>query len=529
VVLTKSKIFLYFCFSFIIGVAIASFIKIPLLVSGVFLIVGLLLIVLFWQRKWDLVVVGFCLLFLIAGIWRFNEKSKILENDISQFNEKGRIEFIGLVVSQPEMRTENQKLVVDVLEIRLPVEVGSSKINGKVLITTERYPEYHYGQKLEIIGQLKSPKNFNDSSFRTSFDYQKYLAKDDIYSVIYWPEIKVLAENEPPHQTSTFKNLHKVQCLLWCENEGNPIKSFLFWLKNKFEESLAKVLSEPQFSLANGLILGERATLPKDLTDAFNVIGITHIIALSGFNITIIAESLRRFFNSLMISRNYSFWLAVIFIVGFVIMTGASPSVVRAAVMGILVILAQKTGRLYSTRNALVFAGLVMIFSNPKILRFDLGFQLSFLATLGLVYISPLFEKYFQRLPKTFDLAGIASVTLGAQIAVFPLIMFSFGRLSLIAPIANLLILPLIPQTMFWSFLSGLISWFWLGFGKIFSWLAWLFLSYEIKIAEILSKIPYASLNIKINWFWLVILYLILWGVVIRLRIKLQSKDFSSK
>lgn len=494
--LTKSKIFLYFCLSFIIGVAVASFIKIPLLVSGVFLIISLIMIILFQQKRWGLVVVGFCLLFLIAGIWRFHEKSKILENDISQFNEKGRIEFVGIVDSQPEIRTENQKIIV---EVKI-VKNFKDKITGRVLITTGRYPEYHYAEELEIIGQLKSPKNFND------FNYQEYLAKDDIYSVIYSPEIKVLAKNK-----------------------GNFIKSSLFWLKNKFEKSLAKILSEPQFSLANGLILGERATLPKNLTEAFNVIGITHIIALSGFNITIIAESLRRFFNSLMISQNWSFWLAVIFIIGFVTMTGASPSVVRAAVMGILIILAQKTGRLYSIRNALVFAGLVMIFSNPKILRFDLGFQLSFLATLGLVYISPLFEKYFNWLPKIFGLRGIVSITLGAQIAVFPLIMFSFGRLSLIAPMANLLILPLIPQTMFLSFLSGLISWFWLDFGKVFSWLAWLFLSYEIKIAEILAHIPYASLNIKINWFWLVVLYLILWGVVIRLRIKLQNKDFSSK
>jgi len=167
---------------------------------------------------------------------------------------------------------------------------------------------------------------------------------------------------------------------------------------------------------------------------------------------------------------------------------------------------------------------MAMIFFNPKILRFDLGFQLSFMATLGLAYISPLLEKYLEWLPKKFDLRGIAGATLGAQLAVLPLILYSFGRLSLIAPVANLLILPIIPLAMLWVFLGGAAGFVWYWFAQCFGWVSWLFLTYQIKIAALLAKIPYAAVGLKINWIWLVVLYLILWAVVIRACPRLKNE-----
>ncbi len=487
--LTKSKIFLFLCLAFIIGVALTSFFKISPLVNGIFLIGAIMLVILFWGRKKEMVVLGFCLLIAALGVWRYQSAIKISAGNISQFNGKGKIVFSGIVDSEPDRKMDNQKIIVKIVKV-----VGVDRIvGGRVLITANRYPEYSYGDEVRISGKLGEPKNFPSASLGTSdaFDYKSYLAKDDIYSVAYNPPMEIIGRNK-----------------------GNRLKASLFKLKDKFEGNLGKILPEPQASYADGLVLGEKSTLPQNIMDNFSTTGITHIIALSGFNITIIAESLRRFFNSVMISRNWSFWLTVVFIVGFVVMTGASASIVRAAVMGILLILARKSGRLYSIRNALVFAGLVMIFMNPKILRFDLGFQLSFLAALGLVYISPLFEKYFRWLPKRFDIQGIASATLGAQLAVFPLILFSFGKLSLISPIANLLILPLVPLAMFWIFLGGFLSFIWLVPARIIAWVSWLILTYQIKIAEWLARIPYAALNVNIGWVWLVVMYILLWGIV---------------
>jgi competence protein ComEC len=528
--LTKSKIFFYFCLSFAGGVAIASFFDVPQIVGGIFLIGAIIVIVLFWPKFFrhpelvsasqtfeipkqvrddveqrirenqKFIVFGFCLIFAILGVWRYQSAVEPLSNDVSRYaDNKTTIFLSGVVAAEPDVRADNVRLKIKIQKLT-PIGADESIfVSGYTLVTTQKYPEYHYGDEMEIRGKISAPKNSADlsTSLGTSFDYGAYLAKDDIYSVMYYPQTKLLGKNK-----------------------GNFVQSTLFKIKDAFKEKLSLILPEPQASLADGLILGEKTTLPDDLVNNFNTVGITHIIALSGFNITIIGESLRRLFDYFMLSRRYSFWLTVVMIISFVVMTGASPSIVRAAIMGILLILARKTGRLYSIRNALVFAGIVMLYFNPKILRFDLSFQLSFMATLGLVYISPLLEKYLEWLPKTLDLRGIAGATLGAQMAVLPLILFSFGRLSLIAPIANLLILPIIPLSMFWVFLSGSIgilsSWPFLAvpavaLAKAGGWVSWLFLTYQTKIAALLAKIPYAAVGVQINWIWLVVLYAILW------------------
>lgn len=499
--LTKSKVFFFFCLSFISGVVLASFILIPYFLSGIFLIAGIILIALFWPariatparhayashagwqsvaggtRNWKAVVLGFCLLFMVFGAWRFQSETKIKVYDISQFNEKEKIALIGIVSQQPEKKMENQRIIIEVVKI-----VGMDKnVSGKILITANKYPGFQYGDELEIKGKLKEPKTDDE------FDYKQYLAKDDIYSIMYYPEMNALNKNK-----------------------GNPVVAALFKIKDKFESNLAEIFPEPQAGLADGLILGEKSALPQKLLDIFAVVGITHIIALSGFNITIIAESLRRLFNRFLMPKNYSFWITVLFIISFVLMTGAAASIVRAGVMGILIVLARRVGRLYNIRNALALAAVIMIYSNPKILRFDLGFQLSFLATLGLVYMSPIIEKYFQWLPEKFEIRGIGIATISAQLAVFPLLLFIFGKLSLIAPLVNLLILPFIPLTMFLIFLSAIIGFIWIKLGIVFGWLAWLFLTYLIKLSELLARIPGAAMNIKIGWVMLMVLYSIL-------------------
>ena len=493
--LTKSKIFLFFCLSFVLGVAIASFVSVPYFLIGVFLIAAIGMIILFYGRGHKVVVLGFCMIFAIAGMWQFQRKNEISDDVVSLLNDKGRVILEGIVDEEPEARLENQRIVIKVDKI-----VGFSKIfGGKALVVTNKYPQYEYGDKLEITGYLKEPENFITES-GMEFNYQSYLAKSDVYSITYYPEIELKK-----------KGL------------GNPVKKFLYNIKNALEKNLSLILPEPQASLAKGLILGERATIPKELTEIFNAVGLTHIIALSGFNITIIAEAMKRVFDWFMLRKSFSFWFTIIFIIAFVLMTGASASVVRAGIMGILIVLARGAGRMYNIRNALVFAGAAMIFFNPKILRFDLGFQLSFMATLGLVYISPLVEKWFQWLQKKFDLRGIGTATLSAQSAVLPLILFSFGRLSLIAPFINLLVLPLIPLAMFFSFLGGIAGFLWVSGARVFGWLAWLILSYQVKISEWASKIPLASVNIKIGWFWMIIMYAGLWGTIVYLKTQMSK------
>ena len=481
--MSKSRIFLYFNLSFILGVVASSFVKIPILALGIFLIVGIALASIFWAKQWKLVIVSFCLIIFSFGIWRFQQAS-IVKNNISRFNDEGRMKFNGIVTKEADIRMENMKFEIGDIQIK-----ENQSFAAKVLITANKYPEYKYGDRVEIIGNLQTPKNFDD------FDYQAYLIKDNIYSVMYYPEIKLLGRSQ-----------------------GSKIKSVLFFIKDKFKKSISKSLPEPQAAFLNGLILGEKKAMPEELMDSFSKTGTTHIVALSGYNITIIAWAIMSILTFFLISRRTSFWLSVLCIFLFTLMVGAGASVVRASIMGILVLLARKEGRLYNIKNALVFAGALMIYLNPKILRFDLSFQLSFLATIGLIYVAPFFEKIFEKLTNFMGLREILSATLSAQIMVLPLVLFSFGRLSLVAPLANILILPFIPYTMFLGFVAGLVGIFVGIFGKVIAWLVWLFLSYEIWVAEFFAKWPGAYFGIKINFILMSLFYIIICYVIIYLR-----------
>ena len=165
----------------------------------------------------------------------------------------------------------------------------------------------------------------------------------------------------------------------------------------------------------------------------------------------------------------------------------------RAAIMGGLLILARHEGRNYRITNAIIFAGAVMLFFNPYLLRYDAGFQLSFLATFGLVYLLPYFEKWFAGLPNFLSFRDNLAATLSAQIATFPVIFFSFGSVSLIAPLANVLILPFIPLTMLFGFLAGIVGFVSLNLTYIFVFPAWFLLSYQIWLVKLLSLLPFAS------------------------------------
>lgn len=495
--MTKSKIFLFFCLSLILGVFIQSVLNFPEPGWLGILILGIMLVAMFWGRSKKIVVAGFCLMLLAGGAWRYLAVLSV-DNSVKQFNGQGKIILTGIISEEPDARSDNIKYAVKVAEIELlgaPQKINGS---GKILVVAKKYPLYQYGDKIEINGKLLTPKASED------FDYQKYLAKDNIYSIVYYPEIKLLDSGQ-----------------------GNWLMGKLLAIKNKFKETLNQILVEPQAAFLAGLLLGEKRGLPADLTDAFARTGTTHIVALSGFNITIIAVALMALFNFFMVRRQISFWLSLGVIVLFVLMTGASASVVRAAVMGILILLAQQVGRLYQIKNALVLAGALMVYLNPRVLVWDLGFQLSFAATLGLIYILPILQHYFvpdeeekefvygqvnsKALVKSLkSVKLILATTLAAQIAVLPILVVNFGQLSLIAPLANILVLPAIPLTMLVGFLGVLGGLIFLPLGQLLGWVSWLLLTYEIKIIELLAKISLAAINF--NWSWLVggIYYVIL-------------------
>lgn len=461
--------FLFSILAFGAGIFIASFLFIKFETIIFFLILifaaflwGFLLNkkIIFW------VVVGF--LFIAGIIFYQTDVYFRLKNSSAYLNSHYFLSR-GIIDEEPEFKETSLWLTVKLKD----------DLKGRVLIKTKLYlKDFRYGDEVKFEGLFEEPKNYSD------FDFKAYLAKGDIYSVINYPKIQILNRDQ-----------------------GLQFKAKLFKIKAAFQEKINQLLLEPEASFLSGLILGERQSLDKNLKNNLQRSGTSHLIALSGYNITIIISavfSLLLFFG---FRRSWAFWGALLAIIFFILMTGASPSIVRAGIMGILAIFSQRVGRLYHQRNILFLAGLIMIILNPKILRFDVAFQLSFMATLGLIYFSPFFEKIFLSDKKSFlNWRGNLAMTLSAQAAVLPLLISNFGYISLVAPLANILILIFIPITMSLGFLTGVFGLIFNFLGEIISWLAYAFLKYEIIVINFFGSLRFSSFSLG-AWreitFWL--------------------------
>lgn len=439
--MTKSKIFLYILLSFLTGVFLASVLVLPyengeilkFLIGGI-AVFGIISLALFW-RKSNKFLIGFFILFFAFGIFWYQSDIQNSQKGVSDFFDK---KIKGVIVEDPEFKNDKADYI-------LKTDSGL-----KILIQTMRYPEYEYGDEISVEGKIEEPKNFDDK-----FDYKSYLARDNIYFLSKNPRITLLSKNN-----------------------GSQILKQLYGFKNKLEGIFRQILPEPHASLLAGVTLGSKSDLPRNILDDFSRTGTSHIVALSGYNISAISLFIMFVLGYFMISRSISFWVSLLTIVMFVLMTGASASAVRAAVMGILILIASQQGRLYTAKNALVFAGAVMVFLNPKILRFDVGFQLSFMAVLGLILLSPWIEGKIKNMPEIFGIKKALIATLSAQIFVLPLILYYFGAISWMSPLVNILIFPAVPMAMLLGFAGAFAGLIFLPFAKIFLWPAWVFLSW---------------------------------------------------
>ena len=475
-----------------------SFFPITQLIMLSFLIFGLFLISVLWKYK-KLVVIGFSILFLVLGIWRHQSAElRIINNELRKLNDSGQNStLIGIVSDEPDIKEKSQKLTVNNEQLILNSE--QFNVTEKILITTQRYPEYKYGDKLKIIGKLETP-----SEDIEGFNYKNYLKKDGIYSVMSWPEIEVFGQGF-----------------------GNPVMKLLFSFKNKFKETARTFISPPQVGILEALIFGDEGNISKIWKDKLNFTGTRHITAVSGMNITIIASLLLAFALSLGFWRQQAFYFSIFLLSLYILMIGAPASALRAGIMGGILLTAQHLGRLSIASRLVIFTATIMLALNPFLLRLDVGFQLSFLAILGIIYLQPFINNLFKKIPnpKIFPLRITLSTTIAAQIFTLPILIYNFGYIPLISPITNILIVPflaLITISIFIFGLSGMIFW---GLGLILSWPIWLFLTYITKIIDWFSQFSWVSQKVdNIHWIWLIVFYLILGFLVWRLREKEKLK-----
>lgn len=508
--LTKSKIFLFCCVFFIIGIGIASFLPVEFLTYDLAwfsaVVASAIMIFFFWHRKIRLIVlIG---LFLFLGIWRYSlSLAKDTPNKIWHYNGE-KVKVGGVILKEPDVRDNYSKYVVSVNKIcrNRALPCSYDRISGQILITADLYPEYNYGDELEIECKLKTPEKFNN------FAYDKYLSRYDIYAVCYYPKIKLLRSGE-----------------------GNKLYKNVLAFKNKADEIIKRGVPEPEAAITEAIILGNQRNIPKDLGEKFSQTGLSHIMAISGMNITIFAALLMSAFITLGLNRKISFYFITIFLFFYIVLIGAPASAVRAGVMGFLVLGALYLGRLNKMTNALALAATLMLLVNPKLLRDDIGFQLSFLALLGIIYLYPILEKGGEKFLKGKNIFAVINktaysaltITLAAQIFTLPILAYNFNRISLIAPIANLLILWTQPIFMVVAILGIILGVIFPSALPFIFFPVHLILKYIIIITENLAKVPRAYLETNsylMSWFLWIIYYLVAVYFIMAAQRKLNFK-----
>lgn len=362
----------------------------------------------------------------------------------------------------------------------------------RTLVLVRERLEYEYGRTLSLNGPVNVPENFD------TFDYVSYLKKDGIRTIADYPEVSEIKNLELGSPERLKLNIYKN----------------IFLVRDAFQTAVNRSIPEPAASYVNGILLGVRQDISQDLKDSFSRTGTSHILAISGYNIAIIAHALL-WLLVFAVRRRPAFWVTLGVIAVFTVMTGASASVVRAAVMGLLVLFASSYGRLSDVTGGIVLAGGVMVLANPLVLRFDIGFQLSFLAVLGLVYIQPGLAYLFRRMPKAGPLKEILLATLAAQLAVLPLLTYYFGELSLVALPVNLLVLPLVPAAMTLGFVTGVAGMLLAPLGQLAGFFAWAVAYWQLGVIRLFAGLPFASLSVPVHLITMLLLYAaIIFGVV---------------
>ncbi|MBY0539500.1 ComEC family competence protein [Patescibacteria group bacterium] len=371
----------------------------------------------------------------------------------------------GVVSRDPDIREKFIFLTVDV------DTVNEEQTKGRILASVDRFSDISYGDRITVSGKLKLPEPFETDGGRT-FDYPKYLLAHGVTHTVQFADVEVLGSGE-----------------------GNVLVATLLGLKHALVEGIQRALPEPESALLAGLLLGEKQSLGEKITESFRNAGVVHIIVLSGYNVALVIGAIL-FIAQRIFSRGVALAVAGVGILAFVVMTGATETGVRASVMALIVLLAQFLRRPTEGVRILLIAGAGMALFNPYLVLFDLSYQLSMLATLGLVLFSNPLQKRMQFVPETLGLREIVATTVATQITVLPLLIFSIGSVSVVSLIANILVLPAVPAAMLFGFVAAIVSLLSSVLAFPFTALAYAILHYIIQISVWLGSFSFSAFAI---------------------------------
>ncbi|MHB9019410.1 MAG: ComEC/Rec2 family competence protein [Minisyncoccota bacterium] len=444
----------WLCLFFLIGIALSTILE-----GGFYFILFATILISFYLLLIKRNNLAWLFLFITVGAIYYQLFSYLQFKNINiPFGKEE--EIIGLVISVKNGPSQELLLFL------------RGQYKGTISVKLSPYPGFSYGDVVRINGKINK---FTD-------EYREYYLSRGIFGQIDFPKIELLESGK-----------------------GNFIKTELFSFKEKIKNIFNISLPKEKAAFLAGITIGAREDFSKEFKERMSLSGTTHLVALSGYNISVIALAVGLVFNSFL-SSAVSFYLSILTIFLFVLMAGAEASIVRAAIMGGIGLFAVQAERLFNPRNAIIIAAFIMALFNPRVLVFDIGFQLSFMALLGMVYLVPSLKNLFNMGSGGFlSWKENAITTIAAQIMALPILLSSFGIFSVTSILANILILEFIPITMSIGFAMAFLGSFSIFLARILGIIADLFISYEFFIINIFSffSIP-LTLGKASFYFWLV-------------------------
>jgi len=482
-----TKLLLAVIFGFLAGVFARSFYPLGFAVAGFAVLIAVISILFAYfddTKRTALIIFAIALIAFAGGILRMNSAVLIGDPELTNRLDK-KVTIEGVVSDEPDVRESNIRLSVKAGEIILGT--STKAIRAGVLVVAPHNTPVQYGARVRAEGTLRLPRAFEVGDGR-EFSYPEYLAKDGIGYELAFAQVEILSVGG-----------------------GNIIKESAIWVKQKFLEGLGLALGEPQAGLGGGITVGAKRGLGKELSAIFISVGLIHVVVLSGYNIMLVMNGALRMFSSA--PRLFRLFLGAFIAIFFALMTGGASSSVRAAAMAVIGVVGRATGRLYLASRALGVVALGMVVWNPFTLSFDLGFQLSVLATLGLIWFTPIFSARLKWITEKFALREITASTLGTQLAVLPLLLYQNGQLPLFSLPANLFALIAIPPAMTASALASVAGLIAEPVATLVALPAYILLSYIIEIAKFFASLPFSSVAIgAFSAWWMFLAYALMFG-----------------
>ena len=473
--------------STLLGLALGSLgIKLPFLTCFFVLVFLVMSIHFYFGLDWLLEKIFLISLVLLCFYGGFLRSHAFVNLSESFQNESGG--FYGQI-KRVNLRANSQQVFLDLKD-------GQGNDEGRVLVIFGLYDDLAVGDLLFLEGHLEVVSNED-----LDFDYKKFLAKDRVFRVMAFPNYEILDHFEFEPSRPFFS--------AWV---------YLSRFKLMMLTRLRDVIPEPASSLAAGLLLGSREGMPEQLSLAFSDTGLTHIVAVSGSNITLLVGFC--FFLLSFLRLKWRVLFSLVFIFLFVALVGFGAAVIRAALMGCLTLWALYTGLRSQVYFVLLWTALLMALHSPFVLLYDLGFQLSFLSTFGILALNPVFEAGLSQLGFVFHqkmerssllwlFYESALMTLAAQLFTLPLVLYHFGSFHLLSPLVNVLVAPLLLLAMLFSFLALL-------FGPLLGFFAHFFLGLVIGLAlffsslsSFIAKLPFNRFDFFFSYFLLFLLVLL--------------------